>query len=496
MKHVLGWATFEILDGFRDDSTYMYQSPDERDLAQVTPMPDAADANDILKSSTAALEGFYGSALIYTRPKQFGLDGGAEAPAIEGEIHDPATGARTRFALIALHHGRCKANLLVIGGQTPFLASVARIVKSVRFVSDVVGVARPGTAAQPLATTPAAAPGAVRRLANCVTLELPATWSSPSSLLFSDERLDDATLRITTAEPPVGPGVISFAKELPAARSDTVKVLTETITPGRPNDRSWSGRWTVEHRSPLRTTVVVLLEACISLVPSNAPLTVHGDRRAAKTQRVSRRSRRKQLHGCPAAHGADPVRTVCMTSSQQASRRTACDSGALRLRTGSHGFAAGGAGGRPDLGPRRLGLEGGNGMDSVYPCATACELGHGPLGLLREVTRPSRDHVQLRPRASRVRLRLRLAELECGERRRVRRVHRKGLVGLLGQGEGRHRHHPQYGRPRRPRGAGERRIARCADSRSHSRGTAVERRGADVPAVLHGREPIARRLGS
>jgi hypothetical protein len=70
MKHVLGGATFEVLDGFRDDSTYMYQSPDERDLAQVTPMPDAADANDISKSSTAALDGFYGSALIYTRPKQ------------------------------------------------------------------------------------------------------------------------------------------------------------------------------------------------------------------------------------------------------------------------------------------------------------------------------------------------------------------------------------------------------------------------------------------
>jgi hypothetical protein len=277
MKHVLGWATFEIHDGFRDDSTYIFQSPDERDLVQVTPMPDASDANDILKSSTAAIEGFYGSALIYTRPKQFGLDGGAEAPAIEGDIVDPATGARKRLALIALHHGRCKANLLVIGGQTPFLASVAQIVRSVRFVSDgVEGAARPGTARQERAIAPTPAPGGVRRQANCVTLELPATWSSPSSLLFSDERLDDATLRVTTAEPPVGPGVISFANELPAARGDGVKVLTEAITPGRPNGRSWSGRWTVEHRSPLRTTVVVLLEACIFLLRSDAALTLHG----------------------------------------------------------------------------------------------------------------------------------------------------------------------------------------------------------------------------
>jgi hypothetical protein len=47
MKYVLGRAVFDIHDGFRDDSTYIFQSPDERDLVQVTPMPDAADANDI-----------------------------------------------------------------------------------------------------------------------------------------------------------------------------------------------------------------------------------------------------------------------------------------------------------------------------------------------------------------------------------------------------------------------------------------------------------------
>jgi hypothetical protein len=67
---------------------------------------------------------------------------------------------------------------------------------------------------------------------------------------------------------------------------DAVRVRASELSAGRPNDASWSGRWTVEHRSPLALQVFVLLKACIVLRSSSGALTLHGKAPESKAARL------------------------------------------------------------------------------------------------------------------------------------------------------------------------------------------------------------------
>jgi hypothetical protein len=227
------------------------------------------DADELLRRSKAAFDGFFGGAIVFAHHVRLTLDHGASAPAYEGEILDTPRGTPVRFGLTVFVDGDRNANLMLLGSRPDFMGKLTRLAKSVRFVQD---------GAEPALDAPK---GWNRHQAGCVTFELPASFPPASTLLFGDSKLDDIAFRITLDEAPAPEGRISFEDELPAVPGDRVVVLATAVTPRRPNARSWAGRWSVEHSSPLEVRRVALRKASVVLPVHDVAVTLYGKSLAA-----------------------------------------------------------------------------------------------------------------------------------------------------------------------------------------------------------------------
>ena len=263
MQYILGHAVFEVAAPLRDDTTYIYAPADESRTLRVTPIPGTKDADRVLSSTKAAFEEFMAPAIIYSTSVRVASPAGVPVPAFEGELTDPMTQTIQRFGLVALADAHDTATFLLLAPRAVLLPEFQRLIKSVRFLANVMEPAF------------VAATGMARRQAAAASFEVPADWSHPTTLLFSDPTAEDVALRVTLDDPPAKKGDISLETELPSVSGDRVVVQNATVVPGRPNAKSWTGDWTVEHGSPLGTRTVVLRKACIVL-HSGETLTAHG----------------------------------------------------------------------------------------------------------------------------------------------------------------------------------------------------------------------------
>jgi hypothetical protein len=263
MQYILGQAVFEVAAPLRDDTTYIYAPPDDSRTLRVTPIPGTNDADRVLSSTKAAFEEFMAPAIIYSASIKVTGPAGVPVPAFEGELTDPVTETIRRFGIVALAEGDNTATFLLLAPRAALLPEFQHLVKSVRFLASVMEPAF------------VAVTGMTRRQAAAVSFEVPADWSRSTTLLFSDPSAEDVTLRVTLDDPPAKQGAISLETELPAVSGDRVVVQNATVVPGRPNAKSWTGDWTVEHGSPLGTRTVVLRKACI-LLRGGETLTAYG----------------------------------------------------------------------------------------------------------------------------------------------------------------------------------------------------------------------------
>ncbi len=263
MLHVLDGTVFELPQTFEDRTQYIYASKDDRWVLRITPMPEARDPESALELAKDRFTEFFEGDLIYIAPMVITTTAGATVKGYEGEINDPRTSPRPRFALFVVHDGSRNVVVLLLGERAKLLREVARIHASVRFLPDTF---------DPLMR---AAPGMLRRQAECISVEIPADWAFPRTLLFNDVSADDVSLLVSSDEPPSPEGAISLEEELPAIDGDRVTLLNQSITRARPNDRSWTGDYAVEHTSALGTRTVEVRKASVTFV-SGKTLTAHG----------------------------------------------------------------------------------------------------------------------------------------------------------------------------------------------------------------------------
>jgi hypothetical protein len=260
--YALGRAVFEPPRTFRDETTYILASPDETWSLRVTPMPEAKDANDALQSAKDAVTDFFGPLVVYCNPTKIPSAAGPVS-AYEGEMAEPGQGPPKRFAVAALAYSASRVSFLLFGPRQKLLAEMERLLRSARFDAN------------PPDPPPRAGQGLTQRRAGAVLFHVPGDWSFPTTFLFSDPDKDDVRLRLTLDDPVAAEGQMDPVAELPAVPGDRVTVQKKAVTPGRPNPKSWTGEWTVEHGSPLGKKVLALCKACIVMSGSEV-MTIHG----------------------------------------------------------------------------------------------------------------------------------------------------------------------------------------------------------------------------
>jgi len=249
MDYALGRAVFEIVDALRDDTTYLYQSADQKWSLRVTPVPQPKSAAEELQLATQAFLGMFGGAVVYCDPTQ--IQGGPKpAKGYEGEIHDGSSSQR--FAIWALEHEREIVVLFLIGDRRGCLPEAARITASASFL--------------PASRDPAPSRhGLARRRARTVSFEIPADWSAPQSLFFTGVQIEDLRVRITIGEGLADPNESFLERELPAQRGDEVEILHDRRPPVPGHLGGWIRELEVRHRSVLGEDHVELRKASLRL---------------------------------------------------------------------------------------------------------------------------------------------------------------------------------------------------------------------------------------
>jgi hypothetical protein len=249
MQYELGHVTFEIPDTFRDDTRYAYASPSEEENSQITFLPKATSAEEVLSAAADGLKKLYGPLLVYMNPTRATRGEGAAAPAMEGEILYPSSGSSPqphRFAVAALAPARPPASLLYFGPRTNFLSAFRAMVARVSLADSA---------------SPRAALSDLRRCrAGPFSLLVPESWSSPSTYLFTAQRADRVHILVTRDEPEISADAVSVADEIHLAPGEGFRVLASEVTPHRPSG-GWIGRWLVQHNVGVATQVTAVRRA-------------------------------------------------------------------------------------------------------------------------------------------------------------------------------------------------------------------------------------------